>query len=477
MKTLAIDQGTSSTRALVVDEAGEIWPLFSREHRQIYPRANWVEHDPAELIANVEACLAAAGDVPDLGAVGIDNQGESCLAWNAETGEPVSPVIVWQDARTSDVTDRLRADGAEAMVRDRAGLPLDPYFSASKLAWLLEELPEAKALAARGKLRLGTTDAFFLDRLTGRYVTDVTTASRTSLMNLRTCQWDEDLCRLFGVPLDLLPEIVPTTREFGALDCGGRRVPLCASIVDQQASLYGHGCRVPGDIKITFGTGAFALAVSGPDMPVANGPLPTVAWQKSSETPIYALDGGVYSASSALNWARGLGLFHEFDEIDHYDGPPAIARGLAFVPALAGLACPHWDRSARGAWFGLSLDTSPLDMVRAVLEGVAFRTAETIMSISSTQTLNDPVRIDGGMSTNTYFCQFLANILEREIAVASQTEITALGTAALALETVGTVLPPRTEGLRLRPRNNLAHFAQRFSSARAAVEAYGHAER
>jgi len=473
VKTLAIDQGTTSTRALVVDEAGAIAPLLSRKHRQILPQAGWVEHDPEELLANIGACLTAARDIADFGAIGLANQGESCLAWNAETGEAVSPVIVWQDSRTSDVTDRLRADGAEQLVRERAGLPLDPYFSATKLAWILRELPEARALAARGKLRLGTTDAFFLDRLTGRFVTDPTTASRTSLMNLRTCQWDDELCRLFGVPIEALPEIVPSSGDFGALDCGGRRVPLGASMVDQQASLYGHGCRKAGDIKITFGTGAFAVAVVGPAVPTAKGPLPTVAWQKSGGTAVYALDGGVYCASSALNWARGLGLFRSFDEIDKFEGPSAISRGIAFVPALAGLACPHWDRSARGAWFGLGLETAPLDMVRAVLEGIAFRTAEAVASIAAVQPLSLPMSIDGGLSANGYFCQFLADVLEREIIVSTEPELTSLGVAALAAEAVGSPLTLRSNGLRVGPRALPASHGERFAAARAAVEAFG----
>ena len=287
--------------------------------------------------------------------VGIDNQGESCLAWDAETGEPVSPVIVWQDERTADVTERLRAEGAEALTLERAGLPLDPYFSASKMGWIVAHVPEAAALARRGRLRLGTTDAWFRQRLTGRCETDPTTASRTSLMSLASCTWDAELCALFGVPVEALPAIAPTTGELGEI--GRRR--LTASVVDQQAALRGHGCAAPGEAKITFGTGAFVLAVAGEALPPAGaGPLPTVAWARAGERPTYALDGGVYAAGAAVNWARSLGLFREWAEIADF-GEPAIARGLAFVPALAGLACPHWDRRARGAWMGMGLDTGP----------------------------------------------------------------------------------------------------------------------
>jgi glycerol kinase len=371
MKTLAIDQGTTSTRALLVNGDGRTELLLARKHRQFFPQNGWVEHDPEELLSSVAACLDAAGDVAELAAVGIDNQGESCLAWNAETGDALGAVIVWQDDRTRPVTESMRADGLEQFVRERAGLPLDPYFSASKLAWLVQNIPQAKSLLASGKLRLGTTDAFFRDRLCGRFETDVTTASRTSLMDLATCEWDADLCRIFGVPIEALPRIGPSTGELGTLPCGSGAVPLTASIVDQQASLYGHGCRAAGDAKITFGTGAFALAVTGPALRRdLVGPLPTIAWQRSGELPTYALDGGVYSAASAVNWARGLGLFKEFAEINAFVGRrSAISRGLLFVPALAGLACPHWDRRARGAWLGMSLDTDPTDLMQALLEG------------------------------------------------------------------------------------------------------------
>ncbi|MGD1876111.1 MAG: FGGY family carbohydrate kinase, partial [Kiloniellaceae bacterium] len=260
MTIAALDQGTTSTRALALQPDGTATVVKALEHRQVYPRPGWVEHDPEELIANLRACAEA---VEDLEALGIDNQGESCLAWNAETKEAISPVIVWQDGRTAETIENLKRGGAEKETLDRAGLPLDSYFSAAKLAWIVQTLPEAQRLLSRGKLRLGTTDAFFLDRLTGRCVTDITTASRSSLMNLESGQWDPELCRLFGVPLEALPEIVATTGDFGAMTVAGKSVPVTASIVDQQAALYGHGCRHAGDGKITFGTGAFALMVTG----------------------------------------------------------------------------------------------------------------------------------------------------------------------------------------------------------------------
>jgi glycerol kinase len=474
MKTLAIDQGTTSTRALLVDAEGRAEALASFPHRQFYPAPDHVEHDAEELIRNIRACLDAAAGIDALGAIGIDNQGESCLGWDADSKAAVGPVIVWQDARTSAVTERLKSEGAEPLVLERAGLPLDPYFSASKLAWILHENPEARRLAETGRLRLGTTDAFFLDRLTSRFETDITTASRTSLMNIAAGAWDEELCRLFRVPIEVLPRIVPTSGDFGVLTCGSRSVPLTASIVDQQASLYGHGCRKPGDGKITFGTGAFALQVTGElTRPRVGGLLPTVAWQKAGEAPTFAVDGGVYCASSAVDWARGLGLFDDYSAIDGFDGLPAIARGLAFVPALAGLACPHWDRGARGAWFGLSLSTGKSDLVQAVLEGVALRTAEVVAAISQVSPPAEPISIDGGMTRNSYFCQFLADNLQRELIISDQPELTAIGTAALAAEAAGVPFNFEQSGRRVSPRDFHEDWRSRFSEAVAAVKAYG----
>jgi glycerol kinase len=274
------------------------------------------------------------------------------------------------------------------------------------------------------------------------------------------------------VPVEALPPIVPTTGSLGSLLCGGRRLPLTASVVDQQASLYGHGCRRPGDAKITFGTGAFTLAVTGKLLLSAEGgPLPTVAWQKAGEPPAYALDGGVYCASAAVDWARKLGLFTDYAEIDGFEHPPAITRGLAFVPALAGLACPHWDRAARGAWLGLSLDTGRRDMMQALLEGVALRTAEVVAAMGRLVPLAEPISIDGGMTANGYFCQFLADCLQSELIVSGHPELTAIGTAALAAEAAGRPVAVPRLGRRIAPRATTETARERFASAIAAVQA------
>ncbi len=474
MTFLAIDQGTTSTRAFAVSAEGGSRQLVSLEHRQVYPRQGWVEHDPDELVGNLRACLEAAAAIPDLMAVGIANQGESCLAWDAQTLKPLGPVIVWQDARTEDRMARMKAEGAEALTLERAGLPLDPYFSASKLSWLLENRPDVGASARAGTLRLGTTDAYFRHVLTGRCETDVTTASRTSLMSLDTCTWDADLCALFGVPLEALPEITSTTGALGEVSIGGRTVPLSASVVDQQAAVYGHGCRNPGDAKITFGTGAFALAIAGPARPATgSGLLPTVAWAQSGRPPVYAVDGGVYAAASAVNWARSLGLFSDFAEVGQFATPPAISRGLAFVPALAGLACPHWDRRAAGAWMGMTLDTTKADLVQALFEGIAFRMAEVFAAMEAVRPVASPVSIDGGLSRNSYFCRFLATALGREILVSDEAELTALGTAALAADGMRTALEIPRRGRIVVPERAPEEWYSTFAAALGAVRGYG----
>ena len=464
MTIAALDQGTTSTRAIMLAADGAVQVVKAVEHRQIYPRPGWVEHDPEELIANIQACAEA---VPDLEALGIDNQGESCLAWNTETKEAISPVIVWQDNRTEATIAKLKQEGAEVETLARAGLPLDSYFSASKLAWLFENISEAKALHAKGKLRLGTTDAFFLDRLTGRCVTDITTASRTSLMNLETGQWDAGLCDLFGIPLEALPEIVPTTGDFGAMEVAGRRVPVVASIVDQQAALYGHGCRQAGDAKITFGTGAFVLMITGSEIRRApdKGLLPTVAWQLDGEKPVYALDGGVYTASAAVNWARSLGLFEDFEELNRLDGQAAVDKGLVFVPALSGLACPHWDRSARGLWVGLSIDHGREDMMKSILEGVAFRAAEVMSAMNRLIPSTSPISVDGGMSRNPYFTRFLSEALHREVMIANDAELTGSGTLELAMFASAKAVKERPLWKSIRPGRALSSQTDTFAEA------------
>ena len=464
MTILAIDQSTSSTSSFIVDASGAGKIVESIQHQQFYPEAGQVEHDAEELIRNVRHCIDNCDNVT---AIGIDNQGESCLAWNADTGAPVSPVIVWQDNRTSATIDQLKTEGAEPIVLERAGLPLDSYFSATKLAWIIDHIPEARSLLQKGKLRLGTTDAFFLDRLTGHFVTDISTASRTSLMNLKTGQWDSELCRIFGVPIGALPSIVATTGDFGTVHSQGRDIPVTASIVDQQAALYGHDCEQRGDTKITFGTGAFALMVTG-DSPLQApelGLLPTIAWQFEKHKPVYALDGGVYSAGAAINWAKSLGLFEKYDQIQQFEKISAVEKELVFVPALSGLGCPYWDRTAAGLWIGLSLDTQPIDLMQSILEGIVFRAAEVIDTMDSIIPIQNDISIDGGVSENPYFCQFLADVLQREITVKSSADLTALGVARLAAIKLPDQKFQAVSGKHYIPKFNRRHDLEKFKQA------------
>ena len=431
MATLAIDQSTTSTSALVFDNSGNNKIVKQIEHQQFHPYPGWVEHDGNELIQNIQHCIDCCDGIS---AIGIDNQGESCMAWDADSKQPISPVIVWQDNRTHQIIDQLKVEKQQSFVFSKAGLPLDTYFSATKLAWIIKHVPEANELLQQGKLRLGTTDAFFLDRLTGHFVTDISTASRTSLMNLHSGEWDEDLCHLFGVPVKSLPRIVPTTGDFGYIHSKGRNLPVTASIVDQQAALYGHNCNQAGDTKITFGTGAFALTITGdkPCQSAGQGLLPTVAWQLEDEKPVYALDGGVYSAGSAINWAKGLGLFENYTQLQNFGPESAFKKDLVFIPALTGLGCPYWDRTAGGTWLGLALDTKPADLLQSILEGIVLRTAEVIEAMDKFSPIKETISIDGGLSANTYLCQFLADVLGRQIIVQSSPDLTALGVAKLA---------------------------------------------
>ncbi len=463
----AIDQGTTSTRILVAEgERLEIAASFT--HTTRYPQPGWVEQDALEIAANIEKCIAAAGP---LDALGLANQGESCLAWDAITRQPLSPVIVWQDSRTAGV---LPLDAAQTVARI-AHLPLDAYFSASKLGWLLRELPEVQAAHRAGRLRLGTTDAFFLDRLAGRFATDRATASRTSLLDFRSGDWSPDLCALFGVPIECLPPILPNIADFGAIGS----VPVHASIVDQQAALYGHCCRAPGDAKITFGTGGFALALTdGPvELASAGGLLPTIAWDLGNG-PAYAIDGGIYDAGSAIDWAVRAGFADGISDFQQFSAPSAIERGLVFVPAFSGLAAPDWDRRAAPLIIGLSPNTTRQDICQALLEGIALCMADVCDTMRAVTRLGAPIAIDGGVSRSPYFAQFLADCLDTEIIVRHFADRTALGVALLIGEARGgaIVAPDARLDTRYAPRSFSRHWREKFRHARHLAQGWRETE-
>jgi glycerol kinase len=431
MLIAAIDQGTTSTKCVLVDEAGNITNVGAIRHRQILPRDGWVEHDATELLGNVRELLALAVE-GGAEAVALANQGETVVAWDRRDGRPICNAVVWQDQRTAAAVDALRRDGLEGEVKALSGLPLDPYFSASKLRWILETIPAAKELARAGNLGLATSDAYFLQQLTGNYATDATTASRTSLMNLTSCTWDARLGDIFGVPLELLPEIEDDEQPFGEVSVNGKSVPMLASVVDQVAALYGHGCRRKGDAKVTFGTGAFALVVAGYERPeLPNGILPTVGWGSGTRR-VYAADGGVYTAGAAVEWLQRIGLLADVSDLEQLSGPPAIANGLAFVPALAGRGCPPWDRSAAGLWIGMDSATGRNDLVKAVLEGVALRTAEVLDAFGPVLSSEGVLSVDGGLTRSPYFLKFFTDVAERRVVNARERELTALGAGLLA---------------------------------------------
>lgn len=433
MTILALDQGTTSSRLFAFGD-GPPRRIGQLRHQTTHPAPGHVEQDPTEILANCRALLAGAGPAA---AIGLANQGESCLAWDAVSGVPLSPILVWQDRRTLPELARMQAHAPEVLAR--SGLPLDPYFSAAKLGWLVANLPAVAEAQARRTLRLGTTDAFLLDRLAGCFATDRATASRTGLMNLATGTWDARLCGLFGVPMDALPEIRANTAGFGAV----QGIPVAAAIVDQQAALCGHGCRNPGDGKVTFGTGAFALALSGrqPDPMNLDGLIPTVAWDLGTG-PAWALDGGVPDAGAAVEWALRAGIADSLADFDGYSAPPAAARGLVFLPAFSGLGAPHWDRTAAPLLIGLTPEMTRRDICQALLEGVAFQTATLLDTLARHVPLANPVSVDGGLSASRYFTQLLAQLSGRPVLVQGFGECTALGAASLAALAIGRDLPP-----------------------------------
>lgn len=465
MQVAAIDQGTTATKALLVSEDGSATPLGTIRHRQILDRPGWVEHDPAELLANVRQ-LIDAGLAAGATAIALANQGETVVAWDRRTGLPICNAIVWEDQRTVPAVEKLRDAGLADEVRRLSGLPLDAYFSASKLRWILESAPEADALMRSGRLGLGTTDSYFLHQLTGHYATDISTAARTSLMNLGSCEWDARLCEIFGVPPELLPEIRECDQDFGVVASAGRKARITAAVVDQIAALYGHGCRSPGDIKATFGTGAFVLMISN-GRPTATEAVATVGWG-GPDHRIFAADGAVYSAGAAIEWLGRIGLLNGIEELDRLDGTPAVAKGVCFVPALSGLACPHWDRSATGLWIGLDQATGREDMIKAVLEGIAFRVAEVLDVLREVGQPEGILSVDGGLTRSRYFLRVLAAATQRPLVSRADDELTAYGAALLAGR--GALVPAEGAGTTVLPDTSsqlVQLWRERFSDARA----------
>jgi glycerol kinase len=454
---IAIDQGTTSTRAMVFDAARRPVAQTQRELRQIFPRQGWVEHDAEEIweatVETVKGAMADAGlAAGDIAAIGITNQRETIVLWDRATGKPLHNAIVWQDRRTAAACDALRKKGVEDLVRERTGLLLDPYFSASKLTWLLENVEGAKERAARGELAAGTIDSYLLWHLTDgkSFATDATNACRTMLFDIHKQCWDADLLDVFGIPSSLLPAVEDCAADFGetepALFGGAIRIGGIAG--DQQAATVGQACFSPGAIKSTYGTGCFAVINTG-DTPVAsqNRLLTTVAYRLKGK-PTYAIEGSIFIAGAAVQWLRdGLGIIKQAAETEALAANAKADSAVYLVPAFTGLGAPYWDPNARGALFGMTRDTGPAEITRATLEAVAYQTRDLFVAMESDGTaLPSTVRVDGGMTENAWFMQCLADTLGLAVERPPVTETTALGAAYLAGMQAG--LYPAPEAMR-----------------------------
>jgi glycerol kinase len=440
---LAIDQGTTSTRCIVFDESARPTGLAQREFKQHYPALGWVEHDPEDIwrdtLATAQAAISQCGAGPaGIAAIGITNQRETTVVWERESGIPIYRAIVWQDRRTADVCAQLKRDGAEELVQARTGLLLDPYFSATKVAWILDQVPGARERAGRGELAFGTIDSFLLWRLTAGKVhaTDATNASRTLLFDIHRQQWDEELLRLFRVPRSLLPAVHDSSEIYGSTAAGmfTPPIPIAGIAGDQQAALFGQACFAPGMAKSTYGTGCFMLLNTGEQAVRSNNRLLTTTACRLKGRVTYALEGSIFVAGAAIKWMRD-GLGH----ITHASQTDQLARGLTgnhgvyLVPAFVGLGAPHWRPDARGLICGLTLDVTGAHLVRAALESVAYQTLDLCEAMvrDGAERVRD-IRIDGGMAANDWFCQFLADVLGSTVERPRELETTALGAAFLA---------------------------------------------
>lgn len=440
---LALDQGTTSSRALLFDPSGNIVALAQQEFRQIFPQPGWVEHDPREIwtsqLAVAREALAKAGlHARDVAAIGITNQRETTVLWDRRTGEPVGNAIVWQDRRTAEHCERLKASGVELLFTSRTGLVLDPYFSATKICWLLESDPALRLRAERGELAFGSIDSWLIWNLSGgrEHVTDATNASRTLLYNIHEHDWDDDLLALLRIPRALLPRIVPSAGFVTESDPAllGAAIPIAGLAGDQHAALFGQRCIMPGMVKNTYGTGCFMLMHTGLERVSSSRKLlSTVAWHIGAERG-YALEGSVFVAGAIVQWLRdGLGIIRSSDEIEALAASVEDNGGVYLVPALAGLGAPHWDPHARGAIFGLTRGASRAHLARAALEAIAFQSADLIEAMEhDSGIVVSQLRVDGGASRNDLLMQFQADLLRVPLVRPRVTETTALGAAYLA---------------------------------------------
>ena len=443
---LALDQGTTSSRAIVFNHAGRVKSVAQKEFPQIFPKPGWVEHDPETIwktqLATAKAALKKARLTADkIAAIGITNQRETTVMWDRQTGKPIHNAIVWQDRRTAKECDRLKSAGYAAMIRRKTGLVIDAYFSATKIAWLLKNVKGARAKARAGRLAFGTIDSWLIWKLTGgaKHVTDASNASRTMLFNLRTGDWDAELLKLFKIPRNLLPEIHDSSEVAGETKLLGKTIPITGIAGDQQAALFGQCCTKPGMVKNTYGTGCFMLMQTGAK-PITskNNLLSTVAWRIGGRTE-FALEGSIFIAGAVTQWLRdGLNFFKNAAEIEKLAASVKDNGDVYLVPAFAGLGTPHWDQHARGVLCGLTRGTTKAHIARAALEGIAYQVHDVLNAMEGDAGIHlKELRVDGGASANNLLMQFQSDILKVPVVRPKVTETTALGAAYLAGLAVG----------------------------------------
>lgn len=445
---LALDQGTTSSRAIVFDHNGSIRSAAQKEFSQHFSQPGWVEHDPNEIWSSEAAVIAEAISAIDINGkniagIGITNQRETTIVWDIDTEEPVYNAIVWQDRRTASLCDQLKAQGLVDMVREKTGLIIDAYFSGTKIKWILDNVPGARERAEEGKLRFGNVDSWLVWRLTRGevHVTDVTNASRTMLFNIHTLKWDEDLLKLLDIPASMMPEVKSSSEVYGHTKTTifAHEVPISGIAGDQQAALFGQMCVEPGAIKNTYGTGCFVMLNTGPRPVLSrNNLLTTIAW-KIGDKVNYALEGSIYVGGSVVQWLRdGLGIIKSSSEVEELASSVPDSGGVYFVPALTGLAAPYWDQYARGTIVGITRGTTAAHIARAALDGIAFQTYDIAQAMS--RDMGAPLtelKVDGGASRNNLLMQFQANLLDIDVVRPKVTETTALGAAYLAGLAVG----------------------------------------
>lgn len=438
---IALDQGTTSSRAIVFDADGAIRGVAQKEFRQIFPKPGWVEHDPLEIWATqMEVMRRVLSETKvkasDIAAIGITNQRETTVVWDKKTGEPVYNAIVWQDRRTADICERLKSEGHESYIRENTGLVVDAYFSGTKLQWILNSVEGARSRAERGELCFGTVDSWLVYNLTSKavHVTDYTNASRTMLFNIRSLEWDDHLLDVLDVPVAMLPSVQPSASLFGEVELDGVKIPICGIAGDQQAALFGQACFDAGMAKNTYGTGCFMLMNTGGKLQLSNfGLVTTIAWGLHGKVE-YALEGSIFIAGAAVQWLRdGLKLIDEAPDSEYFAVKAGESEGVYVVPAFAGLGAPYWDMYARGAIFGLTRDTGKSQLVKATLESMAYQTRDVLEAMQKDAGLKlKTLKVDGGATANNFLMQFQADILGTSVERPAVIESTAMGAAFLA---------------------------------------------